>query len=554
MGRSVVQAQGATYMQTTADASLPYEWGQPALESNLVESRPAFPSNVQTPSHTGTAQASSNPCSCEYCGSRAASSYLQEPLYDTDTESDDENEFEQEFAALVNQQGVEAVAEELASAYLYHRRRYRKFVGKHSRRTRFQNRLVHQKRSGRPFGASKYLCSLCSTQEDLQLEHELVAFRGPNKSAWRKDFPRKNPVGRDGKVMRCSECDSEYHLRRHCKKSKQSASSQTFPSAPSRPGARMFVKTLDNPPLGGTVNSQSFQDTLVAGGYHATSDVNAIATVETSYEEEVEQAFEYFAVRRTVSQRTSSENVLPVVASQSVAPQVFSICEEESASAATAPQQLAAPTSADMDWDSFLKSMGHFPWMLVDDTQEQAAYNVHLRTRLPSGRIGLLVDPGAYDNLCGSKWAESITAAAQAYNLHPNMFTLSKAIGVEGVGKEAQAVTQGISAPVAMDSDASISTYTAPCVKDSYLPALLGLKTLEAREGVLDTRVKERKLYMGPVQIVPLPGRIVHHLEKAPSGHLILPCDAFAKLIGSTSNPTAGQPANCKNSYQSSFA
>ena len=74
---------------------------------------------------------------------------------------------------------------------------------------------------------------------------------------------------------------------------------------------------------------------------------------------------------------------------------------------------------------------------------------------------------------------------------------------------------------------------TAPIVEGSgeHLPGLLGLRTLEAQRAILDTA--ERKLYFpgpGKVQIIMPPGSIVIPLEKAPSGHLCLPIDAFEKI------------------------
>eukprot|EP00959_Pyramimonas_sp_CCMP1952_P271967 5686477-Pyramimonas_sp.AAC.1 len=68
-----------------------------------------------------------------------------------------------------------------------------------------------------------------------------------------------------------------------------------------------------------------------------------------------------------------------------------------------------------------------------------------------------------------------------------------------------------------MDADSNRSTCAAPCVPNSPLPGLLGLKTLERQDSALDCRPTHRKLYMRPAKIEPLPGCRVHQLEKAPS-------------------------------------
>jgi len=152
---------------------------------------------------------------------------------------------------------------------------------------------------------------------------------------------------------------------------------------------------------------------------------------------------------------------------------------------------------------------------------------MHVRTRMKNGRIGLLVDPGAFDNLCGSHWLLTLCAKAHLSGLSESWHTLDKVLGIEGVGKQAQTVTHGVRVPISLDACSGVTFYDSPVVQDSYIPGLLGLRSLEEKESVLDLRVSERKLYCGPVKIVPLPGCVVHQLEPAASGHLILPCDNF---------------------------
>ena len=146
---------------------------------------------------------------------------------------------------------------------------------------------------------------------------------------------------------------------------------------------------------------------------------------------------------------------------------------------------------------------------------------------MTNGRIGLLVDPGAFDNLCGSHWLVSLCMLAHQYGLGEEWYQLSKVLGVEGVGKQAQEVTHGVRVPIALDSCSNQTFYDSPVVQDSCIPALLGLRSLEDNESVLDMRVSERKLYCGPVDIVPREGCVVHQLETTASGHLLLPCDNF---------------------------
>ena len=157
----------------------------------------------------------------------------------------------------------------------------------------------------------------------------------------------------------------------------------------------------------------------------------------------------------------------------------------------------------------------------------EAASQMHNRTKLTNGRAGLLVDPGAYDNLCGMQWLASLVSEARKHKHEETWYQLSKILGVEGVGVQPQKVTHGVTVPIALDAHVSGTTYTASVVADSAIPGLLGLRSLESEESVLDMRVSERKLYCGPVKIVPLPGCVVHQLYPSPSGHLILPCDNY---------------------------
>ena len=69
---------------------------------------------------------------------------------------------------------------------------------------------------------------------------------------------------------------------------------------------------------------------------------------------------------------------------------------------------------------------------------------------------------------------------------------------------------------------------TGIVVDDSDLPALLGVTSIEQRRGVIDTHTR-RLIYPGPggIQYTLSPGSQVFKLEKAISGHLLLPCSEW---------------------------
>ena len=80
---------------------------------------------------------------------------------------------------------------------------------------------------------------------------------------------------------------------------------------------------------------------------------------------------------------------------------------------------------------------------------------------------------------------------------------------------------------------------TTPSVQGSELPGLLGLQSLENNKAVWD--FQQHKLYfLGPgdydLRRALPPGTDVFQLEKAPSGHAVLPCCEFGGSSSSGSH------------------
>ena len=76
-------------------------------------------------------------------------------------------------------------------------------------------------------------------------------------------------------------------------------------------------------------------------------------------------------------------------------------------------------------------------------------------------------------------------------------------------------------------------TFTGPVLDNSEIPALLGLRSMEEKHGILDLRPHERCLWtaekLDDLKITARPGANVQRfqLETTPSGHLLLPCSDF---------------------------
>ena len=176
-----------------------------------------------------------------------------------------------------------------------------------------------------------------------------------------------------------------------------------------------------------------------------------------------------------------------------------------------------------------------FPWWPMPTSDaEMMAY--HSNTRLTTGEMGLLVDPGAHGNLMGSEWAADMRKLVREQGLDCAVSPMNPPLEVQGVGDKAQTCRQATMFPIATVSvqekdgsgATSLDSYTAPEIPGSAVPALLGLQTLRAHNAVLECGAGI--LHMcgpGPLRLQLPPGSKSYQLEEAPSGHLILPCSRY---------------------------
>ena len=153
----------------------------------------------------------------------------------------------------------------------------------------------------------------------------------------------------------------------------------------------------------------------------------------------------------------------------------------------------------------------------------------HERTRV-KGKVGLLVDPGAHDNLVGDRTMKLLSSQVKC---KPAVRTLERPLSVQGVGNGSQQadLSHGVEFSIRAQGRSNIDgTFNSPVVPDSDLPPLLGLKSLRSCNAVLD--MQHQKLYIpgpGGLEIVQSPGTLVLDLELSPSGHLILPVHPRSK-------------------------
>ena len=180
------------------------------------------------------------------------------------------------------------------------------------------------------------------------------------------------------------------------------------------------------------------------------------------------------------------------------------------------------------------ESTGSFPWWETSydvDANESAparpfvnARNFHTMTCLDDGTIGLLVDPGAHDNLAGSRTFQHL---GNQIGTRVSSRRLDMPLNVSGVGKDSQQArdTMTIDFQLMGQNDEVIqASYCAPVIENSNLPPLLGLKSLTSRRALLD--MHSRLLIFpgqGGVEVKCSPGTQLFQLEMSQSGHLLLP-------------------------------
>ena len=176
-----------------------------------------------------------------------------------------------------------------------------------------------------------------------------------------------------------------------------------------------------------------------------------------------------------------------------------------------------------------------------NDTQstDANALQYHAMTRLVDGRLSIIVDPGAWTNLIGVNLAKQIADRGLAAGQRPAQSRMQHPIDVAGVGDGTQRANWMAHLPIAVpnpDGSAVLHGFESPILDQgsgANLPGLLGLRSLRAKRSVLEmTAGREVLTFPGPggYTINWSPGTIHIPLITAPSGHLVIVCDAYNQL------------------------
>lgn len=293
---------------------------------------------------------------------------------------------------------------------------------------------------------------------------------------------RTNPRGADGKIMTCTECGSEEHFRKFCPKVRSSGT----PGKGSGAGKPSSYPVLPGPDIHSSMpglfdNQPPAAPTAMPPRYFSLSDA-------LSYEPKPS--------RVTFADGTSQ--VLET-------PQAF---------------QPATRTS-------FYYITAAYMWLFPQ--------SYHTQVRLPQGQEGVLVDCGAVQNLTGDRWLDRVKAILARFSQGISVKPLARERSVEGVGTGASQICSHADVPICTATGTK-GIYSAAVVRDSDLPALLGLEPLEAQRALID--VHNRQIYFvgpGGYDLKLSPGSECHNLVKIPSGHLLLPVTEWHKNKGANS-------------------
>ena len=144
--------------------------------------------------------------------------------------------------------------------------------------------------------------------------------------------------------------------------------------------------------------------------------------------------------------------------------------------------------------------------------------------RIP-GCESMLIDTGAFNNIAGDGWVERMDKVNKAHGIPQHeVHELEEKVILGGVGTGTQESTQGVTVPVEVGGIRT--SFQATVLKDSNIPAILGMKTMQKNHGILDLRNKCLIFPDKPedVQIIVSKNTKVYHLEQAPGGYFMLPC------------------------------
>jgi hypothetical protein len=160
-------------------------------------------------------------------------------------------------------------------------------------------------------------------------------------------------------------------------------------------------------------------------------------------------------------------------------------------------------------------------------------------TKLPGGKLSILVDLGSRINVIGSDTEKQFAAVVKANN-HSTTYEARKTrLTINGVGSGGAVCKDQAMIPVAMkfeDRKPTLDVFKANIAEGSgaNLPAILGSESMQSKNSVLMLKEgKEVIAFPGPggYKIIWSKGTHLLPMVHAPSGHLVIQCDGYEDLV-----------------------
>ena len=378
----------------------------------------------------------------------------------------------------------EYLGEEIYLAYRGAKRRWRNFAGKG--RPRFKGR---GKGSGKGKGKSRKGPSPNPTFWTDDFGHHHLIPEPPsnsdsasNSQTYFKGRGKGNPIGKDGKVMLCSICDSDQHFRAKCPKGSGKGKGG---SGKGKGHGKAFF--LGNDDASFIPNSAPIPASRPS--YFASDALNQPRSALS----ELSQI--YFA------DGSPSLSLAPVVHS--------SIIADVSHEDLTTFNALSSQSS-----------MYYPAWI-------NTAF--HTRVKLAQGEA-MLIDTGAVGNLSGDVTVKRMAALANARGHGTEYKKLAKVASIDGVGSSASTCSETASVPIALPNG-QLASYNAALIEGSEVPALLGLTSMTEKRILVDL-IHDQMILVGKggFEMKLSPGSEVLQCQRSPTGHLMLPCSHWDKL------------------------
>ena len=126
-----------------------------------------------------------------------------------------------------------------------------------------------------------------------------------------------------------------------------------------------------------------------------------------------------------------------------------------------------------------------------------------------------------------------MAALAKAHGFGTVFDKLAKPQSVDGIGNGSSGCSSTVTVPIAT-ADHRRTDYTATVIDNSPVPSLLGLDSMTRQRVLLDL-INDKYVMIGPggFELKLSPGSTVLNLQRAETGHLMLPASEWSQVNAS---------------------